>query len=176
MSKAVQPYTSTGIQKGYMKGKMVIEIKGYRILIDDDIAPAILARKWHVSRRSYGVYFATTIWTYNGKSYEVRLHRIIAEAPPGVLVDHRNGNTLDNRRENLRWCTNSQNAQNRSDGHKGIAGYRGVTIERNRFRAKIKVGGQSIHIGYFDTPEEASEAYEKKAKELFGEFYREEVA
>jgi hypothetical protein len=155
---------------------MVIEIKGYRILIDDDMAPAILARKWHVSRRNYGVYFATTVWTFNGKSYEVRLHRIIAEAPPGVLVDHRNGNTFDNRRENLRWCTDSQNAQNRSDSHSGIVGYRGVTIAGKKFRAKITVGKQIIHIGCFDTPEEASEAYETKAKELFGEFYREEAA
>jgi hypothetical protein len=151
---------------------VIINIKGYEVLIDDDLAPAILAHKWHPSRRKNGVYFATTTFTKNGKSHEVRLHRVIAGVPPGIMIDHKNRNTLDNRRENLRWCTASQNNRNQGDHDRNKTGYKGVTKVRNRYKAKIMLDGKHIHIGYFKTPEEASMAYELTAQELFGEFYR----
>jgi hypothetical protein len=153
---------------------MIINIKGYDVLVDDDIAPMILARKWHVSRRKNRVYFASTVYTKDGKSYEIRLHRLLACAVDGLSVDHKNGNTLDNRRENLRVCTNAENTRNQPDRRRSKAGYRGVVQAGDRFKAKIMHEGKNIHIGYFNTAEEASQAYERKAKELFGEFYREE--
>jgi hypothetical protein len=152
---------------------MVIKIKGYNVLIDDDIAPLILSRKWHVSRRKGRVYFASTVHTNSGRSFEIRLHRLLACAVDGLFVDHKNGNTLDNRRENLRICTNAENTRNQPDRQRNKVGYRGVSKVRDKFKAKITFNGKNIHIGYFSTPKEASQAYEKKARELFGEFYRE---
>ena len=152
---------------------MTINIKGYDVLIDNDIASVILARKWHVSRRKKGVYFATSVFTSNGRTHEKRLHRVIAGAPPNVIVDHINGNTLDNRRENLRWCSAGQNTRNRNNYGINRTGHKGVIKVKDRYRAKVTFEGKHIHIGYFHTPEEAAEAYRQKARELFGEFYNE---
>jgi hypothetical protein len=151
---------------------LIINIKGYDVIIDDDMAPLVLARKWHISRHKNGIYFASAVYTKNGRSYEIRLHRLIACAVDGLFVDHINGNTLDNRRENLRVCTNAENTRNQSDRHRNKTGYKGVVKVKNKYKAKIMFEGRGIHLGYFNTPEEASLIYEKKAKELFGEFYR----
>jgi hypothetical protein len=91
---------------------MVINIKGYDVLIDDDIAPLILARKWHICDRKRGIYFATSVLFPDGKWRDVKLHRFIMECPPGLLIDHKDGNHLDCRRQNLRIATTVQNTRN----------------------------------------------------------------
>jgi hypothetical protein len=92
-----------------------------------------------------------------------------------MLVDHRNGNHLDCRRQNLRVCTTAENTRNQPLHKTTTTGYRGVSFHRGsgKYRAQIKFNNHFIHIGVFSTPEEAAAAYDKKAKELFGEFYRE---
>jgi hypothetical protein len=154
---------------------MVINIKGYDVLIDDDIAPMILIRKWHISDRKRGIYFATSILHPDGKYHDVKLHRFILECPPGFLVDHRNGNHLDCRRQNLRVCTVAENTRNQSTLKRNSTGYKGVSFRKSigKYRAQIRFENRYIHLGYFESPEVAAAAYEKSAKELFGEFYRE---
>jgi hypothetical protein len=156
---------------------MTIKIKGYSVLIDDDMAPMVLARKWHVSDRKRGIYFATSILFPDGKRRDVKLHRFIMECPPGLLVDHRNGDHLDCRRENLRVCTIAENTRNEPMLKTNTTGYRGVSFHKRRgkYRAYIKFNNRYIHLGYFETLEAAAEKYKKTAKELFGEFYREGV-
>ncbi|MBV8831254.1 MAG: HNH endonuclease [Acidobacteriaceae bacterium] len=104
------------------------------------------------------------------------MHRLVANAPRvrGLVVDHRNGSTLDNRKANLRLATFKQNAQNSS----GAAGRRrsatrGVSFRKHAtlpWRCYIYVDGRFKHIGYFATEEEAREARSQVEKELFGEF------
>ena len=101
----------------------------------------------------------------------VCLHQLLN--PTWKYTDHKDRNRLNNRRSNLREATMSQNNYNRSSS--GKSKYKGVSIYRRKsgkpyFRATIKHNYKYIDLGYFYNEEEAGRAYDKKAKELFGEF------
>jgi hypothetical protein len=155
---------------------MTINIKGYEVIIDDFMAPTVLARRWHIADRKRGIYFATSMPFPDGRR-DVKLHRFIREAPPDMLVDHRNGDHLDCRLGNLRVCTTAQNTWNEPKLKTNKTGHRGVSFHRGKgkYRAVITCNGKYKHLGYFDTLEEATARYERKARELFGEYYREGV-
>ena len=106
----------------------------------------------------------------DGKTIE--MHREIINIPTGFVCDHKNHNRLDNRKCNLRSCTYSQNAQNRRPCSNGTSRYKGVHWDRIRrkWRAKIKINGREIHIGYYEYEQDAAIAYDDMAIELFGEF------
>ena len=100
-------------------------------------------------------------------------HRLITKAPAGYLVDHINGDTLDNRLCNLRVCSASQNSMNKPRGANNTSGYKGVCLHKpsGRWVSSIKTpSGKRVYLGYFDTPEDASEAYKVAAKEYHREF------
>ena len=87
---------------------------------------------------------------------------------PEQEIDHINGNREDNRIENLRLATKSQNRMNmkaRGNWPKGV-----YLNKRGKFQSQIKIEGKNTYLGIFDNPEEAHQAYVKKAKEIFGEF------
>lgn len=103
-----------------------------------------------------------------------RLHRVIwifmfGHIPEGFYIDHINGNKIDNRLENLRLVTNSQNQQNRPAPKNSSSGYRGVTWHKQakKWMARICCNNQRKTIGFFDTSEDAYEAYTEEAKKLF---------
>ncbi len=106
--------------------------------------------------------------TANGRTIE--MHRQILNAPAGLLCDHKNHNGLDNRRANLRLCTPSQNSQNQLPRAGFSSIYKGVSREKNKWRADIRLNGRPIFIGYFDDQIDAAIAYDDMAIELFGEF------
>lgn len=97
------------------------------------------------------------------------MHRFILNAPKGKVVDHVNGNGLDNRRCNLRVVTNRQNAQN-IHKIKSKAKYKGVQKRGNRWSARITVDGKQIFLGSFGTCQEAVNAYDDAAIEHYREF------
>jgi len=102
------------------------------------------------------------------------LHRVVFFIHHGYFpkyVDHINGVRNDNRIENLRECTHSQNHQNKSLGATNKSGYKGVSKAKcNKWRARIKKDGKEFHLGTFDTVEKAAKAYNEKAIEIFGKF------
>lgn len=101
------------------------------------------------------------------------MHRELARTPKGMSTDHINGNRLDNRKKNLRVCTHSENCKNRGNRIDNKTGYKGVFPYGNgRFRVKIKLDGKMLHVGLYDTADEAARAYNRKAKELFGKYAR----
>lgn len=92
----------------------------------------------------------------------VYMHRLIANAPDGVEVDHINGDRLDNRRENLRLSNRSNNLLNkRVASSKSTTGYIGVEVHRDKFTARINIMGKRTYIGTFNTASEASNAYQQ---------------
>ena len=102
-----------------------------------------------------------------------KMHRVIMYANKDQEIDHINGNRLDNRKENLRFCTRSQNNINRTVLSKNNkSGYTGISWDnkRNKWRATISIGYKHIHIGYFSSLEKATGARNMKAFQLFGEF------
>jgi hypothetical protein len=94
---------------------------------------------------------------------------------PGFVVDHINGDPLDNRKSNLRVCTQAENLRNRRKRAKPTSSkFKGVsrhTISRQKpWLAKIKSDGKTIYLGTFETEEQAAEAYDRAALERFGTF------
>lgn len=99
------------------------------------------------------------------------MHQDIMGAKGKQVVDHINKNGLDNRRCNLRVCTVRQNAQNHKRFATNTSGYTGVNLEGKKWRARLRGNdSKKIHVGNFNTPEEAAVARDKKALELRGEF------
>lgn len=107
----------------------------------------------------------------------VYLHRLVMDAPKGVLVDHRDGNTFDCRKHNLRLATHGQNAHNRMPngsmgGRPCASQYKGVSLERKGKKWRAQIGYLSVihRIGVFKTEIEAAEAYDDFSYKLHGEF------
>lgn len=140
--------------------------KGRFAAIDDEDFPLIAHLKFHASERRFGRYYAAA--KIKGKN--VYLHRILMQPAKGQVVDHIDGDGLNNKRSNLRICTQSQNVANsrsRSGKLKGI-----WQIHNGRWTAQVAKDGKRYHLGYFSTPDEAFEAYKLAAKRLHGEFTR----
>jgi hypothetical protein len=95
-------------------------------------------------------------------------------AQKGILVDHRNGNGLDNRRINLRLCTDAQNRANRRLQRNNKSGFKGVFLnaKNGKFLAHVQVNKKTFYLGSFVSPIDAAKAYDKAAKLHFGEFAR----
>jgi hypothetical protein len=106
----------------------------------------------------------------SGKSFF--MHREIVQAPPGMVVDHINGNRLDNRRCNLRLCTRPQNVRNAAKRPGCLSQYKGVSFDRrhNSWYATIWFKNRSIGLGHYHDEAQTARAYDRAALELFGEF------
>ena len=103
-----------------------------------------------------------------------RLSRVIMGEPDGKMIDHINVNPLDNRRGNLRTCTNQQNQCNKNKTKSNTSGFKGVYFKKQnqKFVARIGLNGKKKHLGYFATAEAAHEEYKKAAVKYHGEFAR----
>jgi len=142
-------------------------------IVDDEdynrVMEAISSRsKWYILSPPPSKKF----YAFDG-SHRLSIHRVVMNAPKGFDVDHINGDPLDNRKENLRICTRSQNCQNKSVRADSKSGFKGVDQRATRFRAYIgdpNRKNRHINLGYYTTAEEAARAYDKKATELHGEF------
>ncbi len=102
------------------------------------------------------------------------MQRVIINAPDKLLVDHINGDPLDNRKSNLRLATKSQNMRNRKKAHNNKSGYKGVWFDykRDKWVAYIKINGSSKTLGRFINKEEAAARYDEESRKLFGEYAR----
>jgi len=129
-------------------------------------------RKWHIDS---GGYVRRTI-TKGGKSYAVLMHREIMQAKKGQIVDHTNGDKLDNRKTNLRLCTHKQNISNQKVQSKlsKSSKYKGVIWDKKKKKwlARIQINKKIIYLGWFDSELAAAEAYNAGAKTFFKEFAR----
>lgn len=146
-------------------------------LIDDEDGPRVLPFKWtslHIRRKGADIWYARRNIRPKGQPQRAEyLHRVILNAPSDKQVDHKNGDGLDCRRNNLRLATSSNNQHNRARRHSSNSGFKGVEIARSgRAIARICCRYKRMVLGTFNTPEEAARAYDAKAKELFGEFAR----
>lgn len=158
--------------------------RGYVTVVD--AVDADLARHtWHIviTRNDVSKYAVREIKLTpgrKGKARAERLHRVIMERilgtplSPKMEVDHIDGNSLNNRRSNLRLATHQQNSRNRKLNKNSGTGFKGVSYRKDnhKWRAIIVVNQCNICLGQFDTPQEAHEAYCKAAEKYFGEFAR----
>ena len=123
--------------------------------------------------RNRGIYVQAPIYLPGGHCQTISLHRLITGAMPGQFVDHVNHDGLDNRwPENLRICTPSQNNANQRVRSNNTSGYKGVSLHKStgKWKARLKAYGRERHLGCFDDPWEAAQAYNVAAIEAFGTF------
>jgi len=126
---------------------------------------------WYYSRTGKTGYAKRNVWL-KGKRTQLFMHRLILDPAKDILTDHVNGNSLDNRRENLRECSRKENARNSHRYKRNTSGYMGASFHKGcrKWRAHIVVDGKQLHQGYFDDLEQAAHAYDAAALELHGEF------
>jgi hypothetical protein len=141
-------------------------------MIDDEDHYWISRRVWHVAinPEKTNLKYAKTWVKIDGKEKTPSMHRLIMGCPEGFVVDHIDGNTLNNQKSNLRICSNSQNIRNNKAC--GVSGFKGVRKNWNKYQARIRHDSKEIHIGLFSTPESAAAAYDEAALRLHGSFAR----
>lgn len=150
--------------------------QGFVALVDDADYERVSAYKWRalVDKRRGKVYAARKTRGPHQIRRSVYLHReLLGITDPSIKVDHRNGNGLDNQRENLRACSTSQNNMNSRKRRDGLSSrYKGVCWHKRygKFQAEIKLDGRSKYLGMFTDEIDAALAYDEAAREQFGEF------
>jgi hypothetical protein len=142
-----------------------IKLAGGSVAIIDDSDAEFLAQ-WRWQLQTRGGRYARRSVRHDGKSSTVYMHRVIASPPPGSLVDHVNGNTLDNRRFNLRITDRSGVQQNQAR-----AALQGVSYVKatNKWLAVLRYDRRRYHLGYFDDPRVAQQVRNFVRNGLMGE-------
>ena len=161
-----EPYLYVGIP--YKK-------KEIPVLISERDVEIYNTRKWWVMCNGSGQFVV-------GSGRHDYFHRVVTDCPKGMTVDHVNGDTLDNRRENLRVCTIAGNARNKGKHYLLSKGgtkhgykksiYKGVWFDKEGWNARITVGGENTFLGRFKTEIEAAHSYNTAAVQLHGRFAR----
>lgn len=146
----------------------ILSTNGKPILIDSEDLELVSQYAWTVTKDGYAKKYLEKLVDGKRLRKVVYMHRLIMDAKENEIIDHINQNKADNRRSNLRMASKSLNALN-SHKVRSSTGYRGVIHNRQKgkpFKASIIVNSKSIHLGMFDTAEEAGLAYLTKQKEL----------
>lgn len=142
--------------------------KNQYTVIDEEDFEKVSQYNWYF--QSFG-YAARKVGGFK-KQKTVLLHRFIMDAKQGEEIDHINGDKLDNRKENLRFCTHRQNAVNQRIYSTNTSGFRGVYAVGKKWAAQIYRYNKAIYLGSFETKELAAKARDEAARKEFGDFAR----
>ena len=137
-------------------------------LVDDGDYEEVSKYRWCLTPQGYA---RNTL----RRKHNIFMHRLILKSPKGIGTDHINRNTLDNRRENLRFATQSQNNMNSLKHRDALTSrFKGVSWQkaREKWMAVIGIDGKYIFLGRFNSEEQAARAYDRAALKHFGEFAR----
>jgi hypothetical protein len=147
--------------------------QGYEAVIDAVDISLVDGYNWSadVSRRT--VYAVRREYS-KGASKNVRMHRVLMGEPKGFDVDHRDCDGLNNRRNNLRVATASQNKRNMRKPKHNTSGFKGVTLHKqtSKWQANIQIGGKHISLGLHETKAAAHAAYRQASATYHGEYGR----
>lgn len=174
------PYHKRIYPKGYYEnrpdGSCLIPLTlGYWAIVDADDAPHLASYSWQaIVHKDKGLVYAQRMYKDKaGKARASKMHRQILGLSDGkILVDHKNGNGIDNRKENLRTCTTFENARNAKP--KNGRRFKGVRLceATSRWHAYIGGGVNRIYLGTYSTEEAAAAAYNKAATHIYRDFAR----
>jgi hypothetical protein len=161
------------LRYGYPFRKIPLTQRKFAI-VDPDDYQRLAKYKWHLAKSPTGSYAARWHRPKNSNTRKkIWMHRQIINIPKGLVCDHINHNSRDNRKANLRPATISQNLCNRPKTKaKTRSKYKGLEWDKTqkKWKARIQLHGQKIYLGSFNSETNAAKAYDKKARELFGQF------
>lgn len=150
--------------------------RGLFAKVDDEDFDYLNQWKWYSQRRHRGFYAVRKESLNKGRvndRYIIKMHRVIMGVidDPKIMVDHKDVDSLNNQKNNLRLCTNAQNGYNTRPNINSASKYKGVTtISRVNGGKRWRASCARKHLGSFYTEEQAAIAYNKAAKEMYGEF------
>lgn len=153
--------------------KQIALTQGKCALVDNADFDFLNQWKWCALKNRNKFYAVRGSVDGNGKRILIPMHRqILGLSDPKALGDHKDGNGLNNQRENLRSCTNAENLRNRPYTVNSKTLHKGVYWDKshNCFKVQICTSGHQKHIGHFKSIEDAAKAYDEAAKRLHGEF------
>lgn len=156
--------------------KQITLTQGKVALVDNADFEHFNQWKWQARKKPNNKWYAVRSEGYpKQKQKTVFMHREILNAPEGMEPDHINGDGLDNRRENLRISTHTQNIWNSRKRRDNSSGYKGVTRYnkkgvKKRWVARIQYDKRRIYLGSYERRESAARAYDAAAKRLYGKF------
>ena len=159
------------IQLGHHKKNLVYKTPIMYALVSDEDYENVNQRKWY-PLKSRGTFYAVT--NDHKNNTHIKMHRFLLKSKKHEIVDHINGNGLDNQRNNLRNVTSSQNSRNRQKQKNNTSGFKGVSFHKHtsKFQAKIKIGTRQIYLGIYEKAEDAHNAYCSAAVKYFGQYAR----
>lgn len=143
-------------------------------IVDDEDYERINQYKWYPQKIGKNIYACRREHITRNKGNYILMHRYILDYIGDSYVDHKDGDGLDNRKENLRLCTKNQNHYNSCVRSDNTSGYKGVYYHKGakKWMAYITKDQKRIHLGLHKNKEDAAVAYNKAAEEYFGEFAR----
>jgi hypothetical protein len=145
----------------------ILLTRGMEAIVDDGDYEWLSQWRWHAMRCKNKFYAAR-----KPREKVIFMHRLILGAKPNEQVDHIHGNTLDNRRSEIRLATSLQNRWNRPKPRNNKSGFIGVSWDKwnSSWKCQIRIGGQSKHLGAFKSAIEAARAYDDACRAIRGEF------
>lgn len=146
--------------------------KGMVALVDDEDFEWLNQFKWYAVK-GHNCYYAKRNDYSGDRQTTVKMHRaILGLTDPKVIVDHKDHNGLNNRRNNIRECTRSQNMSNKTSHKNSNSKYLGVSFHKGiqKFTARIQSNKKLINIGVYNTELDAAIAYNQSALKHHGEF------
>lgn len=146
--------------------KYIILSDGERMKIDAPCFIFLNQWKWH----NVEGYATRTRYTH-GKGYLLTIHHHLLLPIPGLVVDHINGDALDNRIQNLRYATHTQNMQNRTKKRKSLSIYKGVSMHHGKWVTQIRIAGRLVER-VCASELEAAKLYDRSARKHFKKFAR----
>lgn len=147
-----------------------IHLGGGVVAFVDDVDLALVRdRPWRAIKAPNTTYVGTGVGPDR-----VLLHRLILAAPVGVLVDHADGDGLNNRRSNIRLCSHMENMRNRAKRAPATSPFKGVvgTAQRGGWQVEIVAAKTRLRLGVFESEHDAARAYDRAARLMFGRFAR----
>jgi hypothetical protein len=154
--------------------KAIFLTRGYITLVDDEDYEFLMQWKWYAGGPGSTPY-AIRNTTIDGKQKMVQMHRVLMNAPKGMVVDHIDNQGLNNQKSNLRVCTQSQNCRNTPKSLKAMRStgspYKGVSMQIYMSGdIKYKAQFKGKNLGVYDSEEVAARVVDKAMQELYGEF------
>jgi hypothetical protein len=155
--------------------KLIPLTQGLFAVVDDEDYERVNMYSWYAHKdKKRGTFYASRGARKNeGKKTTIRMHNeVMGKLMPGMEIDHKSGDGLDNRRKNLRVCTHSQNTANKRKGVSNRSGFKGVSWHAgaNKWESSIRRNNKEKYLGHFNCVVKAAQAYDAAAVDIFGEY------